>query len=186
MKFYQKTWFKALVAVFLIWLIHGMFAAWPGEQEKAKQEVAAKQKTEQTAPAKPLTFDKAIAETVAEMKNREINKYTLDAHISVDESKKEVTMTAVMQDGLKKWVAMEFADTMIRRFSSNAAMYNNSLTAPGKDSYGNLFDEYRIHIGIAPKSQIDKQENWYYEQVIQPRMHTKQGPDWKKAQKENK
>lgn len=188
MKFYQKTWFKALAAVFLIWLIHGMVAAWPAEQEKAKQEVAAKQetKTEQKAPAKPLKFDKAIADTVADLKNREFHKYTLSARIDVNEEKKEVIMSAVMMDGLKKWMAMEFADTMIRKFSSNAATYNDSLTPPGNDNYGSLFDTYSIHIGVAPQSQVDKPENWYYEKVIYPKMHTKQGPDWKKAQKENK
>lgn len=185
MKFYQKTWFKVLAAVFLIWLIHGMIAAWPAEQEKAKQEVAAKQevKTEQKTPEKKtLKFDKAIADATAELKNKEFNKFTQDVSITVNEKEKEVVMTAVMQDGLKKWVALEFADTMIRRFSSWAAMYNDSLTAPGNDNYGSLFDEYKIVIGVAPRSQVDHQDKWYYSKVIYPKMHTKQGPNWKEAQ----
>ena len=186
MKFYQKNWFKALVALFLIWLIHGMIAAWPAEQEKAKQEVAAKQevKTEQKAPEKkPLKFDKAIAEATAELKNKEFHKYTQDVHIEVNEKEKEVVMTAVMQDGLKKWVALEFADTMIRRFSSWVVNTNDGVTAPSDDNYGSLFDEYRIFIGVAPRSQVDHQDKWYYSKVIYPKMHTKQGPNWKEAQK---
>lgn len=182
MSFYKKTWFKVLAAVFLIWLIHGMYVASqnPAPKQETKQEV----KTEQKAPEKKaLKFDKAIAEATAELKNKEFHKYTQDVHISVDEKNKEVTMTAVMNDGLKKWVAMEYADTMIRRFSSWAAMFNDGLTKPTNDNYGSLFDEYKIHIGVAPKSQINKQENWYYEKVIYPRMHTKQGPNWKEAQR---
>lgn len=189
MKFYQKTWFKVLAAVFLIWLIHGMIVAWPGEQEKAKQEIAAKPevKTEQKAPEKKsIKFDKAIAEATAELKNKEFNKFTRDVHISVDEKEKTVVLTAVMDAGLKKWVAMEYADTMIRRFSSWVSMYNDGVTGPSNDNYGSLFDEYKIQIGIAPVGQVDNPDKWYYAKWIYPRMHTKQGPNWKEAQKENK
>jgi len=189
MKFYQKTWFKAVVAIFLIWLVHGMIAAWPAEQEKAKQEVAAKPeaKTEQKATEKKaLKFDKAIADATAELKNREFNKFTRDVSIKVDEKEKVVSLMAVMDNGLKKWVAMEFADTMIRRFSSFVAMYNDGVTGPSNDNYGSLFDEYKIQIGIAPAAQVDNPDNWYYMQWIYPKMHTKQGPDWKKAQRESK
>jgi len=93
---------------------------------------------------------------------------------------------AVMEGGLKKWVAMEFADTMIRRFSSFVVMYNDGVTGPTNDNYGSLFDEYKIQVGVAPVGQTENPDNWYYMQWIYPKMHTKQGPDWKKAQKENK
>ena len=181
MKFYQKTWFKALAAVFLIWLIHGMIVAEP--QPAAKPEV----KTEQKAPEKkPIKFDKAIADATAELKNKEFHKFTRDVFIKVDEKEKTVVLMAVMEGGLKKWVAMEFADTMIRRFSSIVSVYNDGVTGPTNDNYGSLFDEYKIQVGVAPVGQTENPDNWYYMQWIYPKMHTKQGPDWKKAQKENK
>ena len=179
MKFYQKTWFKALVAVFLIWLVHGMITA-----EPQKQAPKPAPKVEQKAPEKkPIKFDKAIAEATAELKNKEFNKFTRDVHISVDEKEKTVVLTAVMDAGLKKWVAMEFADTMIRRFSSWVSMYNDGVTGPSNDNYGSLFDEYKIQIGIAPVGQVDNPDKWYYAKWIYPRMHTKQGPNWKEAQR---
>jgi len=183
MKFYQKTWFKALVAIFLVWLIHGMIVAEPQPKQAAKPEV----KTEQKAPEKkPIKFDKAIADATAELKNKEFHKFTRDVFIKVDEKEKTVVLMAVMEGGLKKWVAMEFADTMIRRFSSFVVMYNDGVTGPTNDNYGSLFDEYKIQVGVAPVGQTENPDNWYYMQWIYPKMHTKQGPDWKKAQKENK
>lgn len=183
MKFYQKTWFKALVAIFLVWLIHGMIVAEPQPKQAAKPEV----KTEQKAPEKkPIKFDKAIADATAELKNKEFHKFTRDVFIKVDEKEKTVVLMAVMEGGLKKWVAMEFADTMIRRFSSFVVMYNDGVTGPTNDNYGSLFDEYKIQVGVAPVGQTENPDNWYYMQWIYPKMHTKQGPDWKKAQRENK
>lgn len=183
MKFYQKTWFKALVAIFLVWLIHGMIVAEPPPKQAAKSEV----KTEQKATEKkPIKFDKAIADATAELKNKEFHKFTRDVFIKVDEKEKTVVLMAVMEGGLKKWVAMEFADTMIRRFSSFVVMYNDGVTGPTNDNYGSLFDEYKIQVGVAPVGQTENPDNWYYMQWIYPKMHTKQGPDWKKAQKENK
>ena len=183
MKFYQKTWFKVLVAIFLVWLIHGMIVAEPQPKQAAKPEV----KTEQEAPEKkPIKFDKAIADATAELKNKEFHKFTRDVFIKVDEKEKTVVLMAVMEGGLKKWVAMEFADTMIRRFSSFVVMYNDGVTGPTNDNYGSLFDEYKIQVGVAPVGQTENPDNWYYMQWIYPKMHTKQGPDWKKAQKENK
>ena len=182
MKFYQKTWFKAVVAIFLIWLVHGMITAEP--QKEAPKPAA---KVEQKAPEKkPIKFDKAIADATAELKNKEFHKFTRDVFIKVDEKEKTVVLMAVMEGGLKKWVAMEFADTMIRRFSSFVVMYNDGVTGPTNDNYGSLFDEYKIQVGVAPVGQTENPDNWYYMQWIYPKMHTKQGPDWKKAQKENK
>lgn len=184
MKFYQRLWFKIPAAIILIMFGYGIYIA---TQMPPKQPVPVA-KQEQKAPEKKeekqgLKWDKAIAEATAELKNKEFHKYTKDVSISVNEKEKEVTMMAIMNDGLKKWVAMEYADTMIRRFSSWMTIYNEGLTSPTDNNYGSLFDEYKIHIGVAPYSQRDKQQNWYYEKVIYPRLHTKQGPDWKEAQR---
>ena len=141
-------------------------------------------KTEQKAPEKKgLKFDKAIAEATAELKNKEFHKFTKDVSITVDEKEKVVTMMAIMNDGLKKWVALEYADTMIRCFSSWVANTNDGVTGPSNDKYGSLFDEYKIQIGIAPASQQKNPNKWYYMKFIYPKMHTRQGPNWKEAQR---
>ena len=142
----------------------------------AEQKVAEKKEPEKKA----LVFDKAIDKVTEELKDKQNFPYTKDVHFEVNNEKKEVVMTAIMNNGLKKWVAMEFADTMIRRFSFWAAFYNNTLKGPDKDSYGSLFDEYGIFIVVG--SSADGKNN-YYEKFIRPKMHTKQGPDWKEAQR---
>lgn len=210
MKFYQKTWFiilmlifvwpvglflmwkyttwnkilKGIITVFLVWLAYGMITAKPQPQEAAKPAPA---KTEQAKlpekkepEKKALVFDKAIEKVTEELKDKQNFPYTKDVHFEVNNEKKEVVMTAIMNNGLKKWVAMEFADTMIRRFSFWAAFYNDTLKGPDKDSYGSLFDEYGIFIVVG--SSADGKNN-YYEKFIRPKMHTKQGPDWKEAQR---
>ena len=153
--------------------------------EPKKEEV----KVEPPAPAKVepklSAFDDAIKDVKEEFKNKEFHPYTIDTHFSVDEKEKVVTMNAVMNDGLKKWVALDFADSMIRRFSVAVASRDSRYKQPGNDNYGTLFDEYSIHIAIAPRSQVDNPDKWYYEQWIMPRMHLRQGPNWKEAKRKN-
>ena len=184
MKFYQRLWFKIPAAIILIMFGYGIYIAtqMPPKQPVpvAKQEQKAPEKKEEK---KSLKFDKAIAEAKAELKNKEFHKFTRDVHISVDEKEKTVVLMAVMDGGLKKWVALEYADTMIRRFSSWVAMYNDGVTGPSNDNYGSLFDEYKIQIGVAPFGQENNPDKWYYMQWIYPKMHTRQGPNWKEAQR---
>lgn len=183
---------KGVITVFLVWLAYGMITAKP----QPKQEAVAPAKTEQPAklPEKKeekqakAPSDKEIFDTVTkllheEFKNKKHFPYTIDTDITVDEKEKRITMMAVMNDGLKKWVALEFADTMIRRFSSEVSFRSDKWSGPTNDKYGTLFDEYSIYVGVAPLSQVKKQGNWYYEKYILPKMHTKQGPDWKEAQR---
>ncbi len=180
MKFYQKLWFKIPVAIILLMFAYGIYLAATGPAipppPKQEQKVAEKKEPEKKA----LVFDKAIDKVTEELKDKQNFPYTKDVHFEVNNEKKEVVMTAIMNNGLKKWVAMEFADTMIRRFSFWAAFYNNTLKGPDKDSYGSLFDEYGIFIVVG--SSADGKNN-YYEKFIRPKMHTKQGPDWKEAQR---
>ena len=166
----------------------------PKEEKKAEEKKPEVKKEEEKKPEPPApakveqklsVFDAAIKDVEEEFKNKEFHPYTIDTHFSVDEKEKVVTMNAVMNDGLKKWVALDFADSMIRRFSVAVASRDNRWKQPGNDNYGTLFDEYSIHIGVAPRSQVDNPDKWYYEQWIMPRMHLRQGPNWKEAKRKN-
>ena len=161
MKIFQKAWLKGFVsAVFALFLCVGIMA-----------------------PANAGQFDAAITLVTGDLTNKEFFPHTRDVSIKEDEDDKTIIMMAVMDDGLKKWVALEFADSMIRQFSSTAAMLNKKWTQPTSDSYGSIFDEYKIQIGIAPASQVNNPDNWYYMQWVYPGMHTSQGPNWKEAQR---
>ena len=90
-------------------------------------------------------------------------------------------MALVVNPATNKKAALDMADTLIRRYSSNVVIHDSSFTMPTKDSYGSLFDTYNISIGVASAQYVDDRSKWLYDQYITAGMHTKQGPDWKNA-----
>mgnify|MGYP000873231487 FL=1 len=152
-------------------------------QEAAQKEQGAAEKKEREAQAtkEEAAINKAILETVQEMKDKRYHPMVADAYIEVDYNKKLVTMTVVVNPTTDKSAALDLADTMIRRFSSNVLTHDSSFTAPSGNSYGSLFDEYDIAIAIAQVQHKDNRSKWLYDQYITKGMHTKQGPDWKSA-----
>lgn len=152
------------------------------EREARKaQEVAEKKEKEAQATKEEAAINKAIPETVQEMKDKRYHPMVVDAYIEVDYNKKLVTMTMVVNPTTDKSAALELADTMIRRFSSNVVTYDSSFTAPSGNNYGSLFDKYDIAIAVAQVQHKDNRSKWLYDQYITKGMHTKQGPDWKSA-----
>lgn len=152
------------------------------EREARKaQEVVEKKEKEAQATKEEAAINKAIPETVQEMKDKRYHPMVVDAYIEVDYNKKLVTMTMVVNPTTDKSAALELADTMIRRFSSNVVTYDSSFTAPSGNSYGSLFDKYDIAIAVAQAQHKDNRSKWLYDQYITKGMHTKQGPDWKSA-----
>mgnify|MGYP000886667663 CR=1 FL=1 len=152
----------------------------PKEQSANAEEVQKQQQNEAEERAN-AALDKAVTATIEELKNKDNFPLVKDASIKVDREKKEVTMTLVVNNATNKKAALDLADTMIRRFSSNVVIHDSSFTMPSKDSYGSLFDSYNIAIGVASSQFVDNRSKWLYDQYIIKGMHTKQGPDWKKA-----
>lgn len=147
-------------------------------EKKEREDRSAKEKEAQ-ATKEEAAINKAIPETVQEMKDKRYHPMVADAYIEVDYNKKLVTMTMVVNPTTDKSAALELADTMIRRFSSNVVTYDSSFTAPSGNSYGGLFDKYDIAIAVAQVQHKDNRSKWLYDQYITKGMHTKQGPDWK-------
>lgn len=121
-------------------------------------------------------FSTAVTDTTSELMNKEYYPYVQDVSFSVDPDDKNITMMAVLNSSTNKRTALDFADTMIRRFSSNVVAHDGSYSMPSKDFYGSLFDTYKITIGVAPSSATDNPDRWYYSKVIYPGNHTQQGP----------
>ena len=151
------------------------------EAAQKEQEAAEKKEREAQATKEEAAINKAIPETVQEMKDKRYHPMVADAYIEVDYNKKLVTMTMVVNPTTDKSAALELADTMIRRFSSNVLTHDSSFTAPSGNSYGSLFDKYDIAIAVAQVQHKDDRSKWLYDQYITKGMHTKQGPDWKNA-----
>ena len=118
-----------------------------------------------------IDWDKAIDETKEELLDPEWFSYVKDIHIGVDNEKNNITLTAVISDATNEDTAVDFADTIIRRFSSNVAMQSSNIKAPGHEYLGTIFDYYDIAVGVAPSSKTDNQKEWYVSDYIGKKTH---------------
>lgn len=111
--------------------------------------------------------------TVEEIKNNEFHPYVRDLRITVNETNKKITFIAVLNDSTSPDVALDFADTFIRRYHAYASMENrdNDWNASSKNYYGGLYDTYTIDIAIAPVSKASDRDYWWVDQIIYPGTH---------------
>ena len=107
-----------------------------------------------------------IDETKKEVTNPEYFSFVKDVFIDVNEDKKQITFTAALDDSTSDEVALDFADTLLRRFNSVAQMYDNSIKSGSKDYLGGVYDEYSLSIGVAPLSKTNETKSWYIHDAI--------------------
>lgn len=108
-----------------------------------------------------VDWNKCIEDTKAELLNKENYSYVNDIYIKVDDTEKLITFSVVLSDSTNDKTALSFADTIIRRFSANAQMQDNSIKSGDKNYLGGIYDSYDILIGVAPYSQSKNTKGWY-------------------------
>jgi hypothetical protein len=106
-----------------------------------------------------VDWDKCIEDTKAELTNTTNFNYLKNVFIKVED--KRITFTAVLADATNDEVALDFSDTILRRFNANAQLQDSSIKSSGNDYLGGIYDIYDISIGIAPFSKIESQKEWY-------------------------
>lgn len=181
--FYKNKWFIAFMALIVIGTI-GIAMEEPEEgniqnSETVDQEENGPDYQTETVTNKDtiqeksinVEWDKVIEETKKEVMNPEFFSYVKDTHIEVSEEDKIITFTAVLGDSTDKEVAVEFADTFVRKFSSNIAIKNSNLESPGHEYLGEVFDHYSIRIGVTPLSKTDNQNEWFVDDAIARGVH---------------
>lgn len=126
-----------------------------------------------------IDWDSVSSDWKTEITDPKFFSYVKDAYADLDDN--QIVLTAVVGDATDPQVALELADTMIRRFNAIATLQKSSIAPPSKDYYGGLYDQYGVMIGIAPFSQQDNTDKWFVYQFILPGMHTKQAPKLQKA-----
>ncbi len=120
---------------------------------------------------KDIDWDKVIEETKKELTNPEYFGFVKDIHIEVKEEESKILFTAVVGDATAKDVAVDFADTLIRRFSGNVQIQNSNIKGPGHEYLGQVFDYYDILVGVAPFSKSDNSKEWYVFDAIPKGAH---------------
>lgn len=118
-------------------------------------------KEQSTGDIYDVDWDKCLDDLKESVLDSEFFPYAKDVYASVDEGKKQIIFTSIIDDSTEPSVALDYADTIIRQYNLIANMQDNSISLGGKDYYGGLYDQYNIMIGIAPLSKTENHEDWF-------------------------
>ncbi len=116
--------------------------------KKANNETTVDGKKDTTEGEFKVDWKKCIEDTKTELTNPENFNYVKEIDIKVEE--KKITFTATLADATSSDVALDFADTIIRRFNANAQVQDGSIKGEDKDYLGGIYDVYDISMGVAP------------------------------------
>ncbi|MBZ9608631.1 hypothetical protein G9F73_012510 [Clostridium estertheticum] len=106
-----------------------------------------------------VDWEKCIEDTKTELTNPKYFDYVKNIYIKVEDER--ITFTAALADSTNNDVALDFSDTILRRFNANAQMQDGSVKGGSKEYLGGIYDIYDISIGIAPLSKVEIQKEWY-------------------------
>lgn len=120
-----------------------------------------------------VDWETCIEETKEELTNPEFFSYVKEIGIFIDEEDKRITFTASLDDATDPAVALDFADTLVRRFNLSACTQDSTIKTGEKDYYGGIYDTYSIMIGIAPYSKTDDYKEWFIYDAVAVGAHTK-------------
>lgn len=120
-----------------------------------------------------VDWETCIEETKEELTNPEFFSYVKEIGIFIDEENKRITFTASLDDATDPVVALDFADTLVRRFNLSACTQDSTIKTGEKDYYGGIYDTYSIMIGIAPYSKTDDYKEWFVYDAVAVGAHTK-------------
>ncbi|MCL2047921.1 MAG: hypothetical protein FWG87_04250 [Defluviitaleaceae bacterium] len=123
-----------------------------------------------------VNWELVCNEWIEMLKGGENYPFVLDLHADVNHEKMSIGLYAVVWSGLDNTVVLDFADSMIRLFNTEASFQDKRITSASRDNYGSLFDEYDLLIGIAPRGEHNNIENWYVNHIIKRGRHTRSAP----------
>lgn len=133
------------------------------EQEKLEnnKKEESNNKTEEKTTQSKRNWEVAINDTKKALTNKEYYSYVDGIQIDIDEEKKQISMCAALYDSVDPKIALDFADTMIRRFNTEVKFIDNSIKSATKEYFGGLYDEYSLTIGVAPLSKSTEIKEWF-------------------------
>lgn len=100
-----------------------------------------------------------------EFTDNEFHAYIRDVGV-YESSDGSISIFAAVDDSTDPEVALDLADTLLRRTAALAQTQNNELSSPGHEYYGGLYDNYNAIIGVAPFSHTNDEEEWYVVDAI--------------------
>lgn len=120
-----------------------------------------------------VDWDKCTEDLKESVLNQEFFPYARDVYVAIDEQKKEIIFSAVVDDSTDPEVALDYADSLVRQYNLMANMQDSNIQLASKDYYGGLYDQYDVLIGVAPMSKTDNQDEWFVFHAIIAGAHDK-------------
>lgn len=119
-----------------------------------------------------VDWEKCIETVTTELTNPEYFDFVDGIRITVNDD--TITFIAALKDGTAPAIALDFADTLIRRFNSAAHAQDSTIESSSKDYLGGILSQYNLTIGVAPKSSAQNLEDFYvYDSIVKGvRYHT--------------
>lgn len=145
------------------------------EEPEATEETAevTEEPKKTTKMISELDWESCIDDVKKELTDPEFFSYVNDIGVFVDQEEEKITLTAALDDSTDPSIALEFADTFIRRLNATAMLQNSYIKSASKDYYGGLYDIYSVLIGIAPISQTSDDSQWFVYDAVAKGAHTK-------------
>ncbi len=186
-----KPWKMVVASFFYLMVLTAIFS--PSEKKETEQTtnniiesiIESAENTESTTVEETtednntidwasIDWNKIIEDIKAQLTNPESFSYVKNIDISVtdNENEQKISFAVAVDDQTAPEVVLDFADTIIRRFSATAGIYYHGIKSPTKYYYGGLYDRYDIAIGIAPYSKIDDPSQWFISDSVEKGLHT--------------
>lgn len=112
-----------------------------------------------------LDESKLIADTKKDIMASDNGAYIKDMVVETNGYKK-IKIAIVVSDSVSRDIALDIADTAIRRLSSNANIQNSYYSACSGSNYGSFYTSYSLQIGIANLSESSNRSNWLIDDTI--------------------
>lgn len=134
-------------------------------QPAAQQEAQAAAEAEQAEADKPkVDFAKITAEVIPSIKKQHPDVLSLD----ITPESNRIIFRAVLNYDTNPKEALEIADSILRKYASEANFTNSKIPGPGgeKNAYGGLYDYYDAVLEIIPEGSEDDKKDWFIKQTI--------------------
>lgn len=92
-----------------------------------------------------------------------------------------IIISATLMDATDPEVALDYADTLLRRLNGVAQYQDSTIKSGNTEIYGGIYDVYGVQIGIAPKSKASDTNQWFVFDVIAPGVQCKHEIQLQKA-----
>lgn len=112
-----------------------------------------------------VDWGKCSQQTKSEFVGNQYYEYVKDLQVS--EKDGMLIFSIVVDDATKPSLAPKLAETVLRRYNSNAQMQDSSIASGSKTSRGGLYDTYQVNIAVAPNSKVDGDKSeWFVNDTI--------------------